>query len=355
MIGGWLIERASWHWVFFINVPLAAALIVISLRHIPESRAPSAEGVDWRGALAATVSLAGLVYGFIESATLGWSHPLILGSLIVGFGCMALFIFIERRVIGPMVPLWLFNSRSFTGANLLTLLLYAALGIFFFLFPLNLIQIQGYSATATGAASVPMIVLLFFFFLSRWSGGLVAHYGPRLPLIAGPLIVAAGFILFAVPSVGSGYWATFFLAFVVLGLGMAVSVAPLTTVVMNSLPSDRAGTASGINNAVARVAGVLAVAILGNVMVQAFGYRLQNSLRELSLIPSVLHDMQLNLVKLGGLDVPPGLDANAAAMVRNDITQAFVFGFRLIMVMCAGLAMASAGVALRMLPSSDTK
>ena len=353
VIGGWLIEHASWHWVFFINVPLAAALIAISLWHVPESRTASTEDVDWRGALAATVSLAGLVYGFIESTTLGWSHPLILGSLIVGFSSLVLFIFIERRVIAPMVPLWLFTSRSFTGSNLLTLLLYAALGIFFFLFPVNLIQIQGYSATATGAASVPMILLLFF--LSRWSGGLVAHFGPRLPLIAGPLIVAAGFVLFAVPSVGGKYWATFFPAFVVLGLGMAVSVAPLTTVVMNSVSSDRAGTASGINNAVARMAGVLAIAILGNVMVQAFGHKLQSSLSGLNLIPNALHDMQANLVKLGGLDVPPGLDANTAAVVRNDITQAFVFGFRLIMVICAGLAMASAGVALRMLPSSDTK
>jgi EmrB/QacA subfamily drug resistance transporter len=353
VIGGWLIEHASWHWVFFINIPLAAALIGISLRHIPESKAPSAEGVDWRGTLAATISLAGLVYGFIESATLGWSHPLIFGSLIVGFSGLVLFIYIERRVVGPMVPLWLFNSRSFTGANLLTLLLYAALGIFFFLFPLNLIQIQGYSATATGAASVPMILLLFF--LSRWSGGLIAHYGPRLPLIAGPLIMAAGFMLFAVPSAGGGYWATFFPAFVVLGLGMAVSVAPLTTVVMNSVPSERAGTASGINNAVARVAGVLAIAILGNVMVQAFGHKLQNSLSGLNLIPSVLRDMQANLVKLGGLDVPPSLDAKTAAIVRNDIAQAFVFGFRLLMLICAGLAMASAAVALRVLPSSDTR
>jgi len=250
----------------------------------------------------------------------------------------------------PMMPLWLFKSRSFSGANLLTLLLYAALGIFFFLFPLNLIQIQGYSATVTGAAAAPMILLMFF--LSKWSGGLVAHYGPRTPLIAGPVIAAVGFLLFAAPSVGGSYWTTFFPGFVVLGLGMAVSVAPLTTVVMSSVESDRAGTASGINNAVARVAGVLAIAILGVVMVQAFAYRLRDSLGRLRLAPSVLSDIQSNLVKLGGLAVPSNLDLNTKATVRADIVQAFVFGFRLIMLVCAGLSIASAGIAFRMIPSS---
>jgi EmrB/QacA subfamily drug resistance transporter len=349
VLGGWLVERASWHWVFFINLPLAALVIAISLRYVPESRSAIAQSVDWLGALTATVSLAGLVYGFIESAALGWTQPLVLASLVVGFGSLILFVFIEERVSAPMMPLWLFKSGSFSGANLLTLLLYAALGIFFFLFPLNLIQIQGYSPTATGAAAVPMILLLFF--LSRWSGGLVARYGPRTPLMVGPMIAAAGFLLFAVPSVGGSYWATFLPAFVVLGLGMAVSVAPLTTVVMSSVGPERAGTASGVNNAVARVAGVLAIAILGVVMVQAFGHKLEGSLVGLHLAPGVVRGIQSNLVKLGGLEVPPNLDAGTAAAVRDDITRAFVFGFRVIMIICAGLAMASAGIALRMIPS----
>jgi EmrB/QacA subfamily drug resistance transporter len=348
VLGGWLIEHASWHWVFFINVPVAAAVIAISLWHIPESRSSSAQNADWLGASVATVGLAGIVFGFVESATLGWSS-LVLGSLIVGSGALILFVYVERRVASPMVPLSLFKSRSFSGANVLTLLLYAALGIFFFLFPLNLIQVQKYSTTATGAAALPLILLLFF--LSRWSGGLVARYGPKAPLIVGPLIAAGGFLLFALPSVGGSYWTTFFPAFIVLGLGMAVSVAPLTTVVMSSVDQTRAGTASGINNAVSRVAGVLAVAILGIVMVSAFSNRLQQSLATLDLAPSVLHQIQSSEIRLAGLEVPSDLDARTSSALRAAIDQAFVLGFRLIMLLCAGLAVASAAVASRMIPS----
>jgi EmrB/QacA subfamily drug resistance transporter len=349
VLGGWLIEHASWHWVFFINVPVAAAVIAISLWHIPESRSSTPQNADWLGASVATVGLAGIVFGFVESATLGWSHPLVLGSLIVGFGALILFVYVERRVASPMVPLSLFKSRSFSGANVLTLLLYAALGIFFFLFPLNLIQVQKYSTTATGAAALPLILLLFF--LSHWSGGLVARFGPKAPLIVGPLIAAAGFLLFALPSVGASYWTTFFPAFFVLGLGMAVSVAPLTTVVMGSVEQTRAGTASGINNAVSRVAGVLAVAVLGIVMVSAFSHRLQPSLATLDLAPGVLHQIQSSQIRLAGLEVPSGLDTRTSSMLRAAIDQAFVFGFRLIMLLCAGLAVASAAVASRMIPS----
>src|SRR6202790_3459963 len=349
VLGGWLIEHASWHWVFFINVPVAAAVIAISLWHITESRSSTPQNADWLGASVATVGLAGIVFGFVESATLGWSHALVLGRLFVGLSSLIVFVFVEKRVASPMVPLSLFKSSSFTGANLLTLLLYAALGIFFFLFPLNLIQVQKYSTTATGAAALPLILLLFF--LSRWSGGLVARFGSKLPLIVGPLIAAAGFVSFALPSVGGSYWTTFFPAFVVLGLGMAVSVAPLTTVVMSSVEQTRAGTASGINNAVSRVAGVLAVAILGIVMVSAFSHRLQQSLATLDLAPDVLHQIQSSEIRLAGLEVPSDLGARTSSALRAAIDQAFVLGFRLIMLLCAGLAVTSAAVASRMIPS----
>ena len=156
VLGGWLIQHASWHWAFFINVPIAAAVIIISLWHVSESRSSAAQRADWAGAAVATIGLGGVVFGFVESPNLGWRHPLVFGSLIVGFAALVAFVFVEKHAASPMVPLSIFKSRSFTGANLLTLLLYAALGIFFFVFPMNLIQVQKYSTTATGAAALPL-------------------------------------------------------------------------------------------------------------------------------------------------------------------------------------------------------
>jgi EmrB/QacA subfamily drug resistance transporter len=347
VLGGWLVEHASWRWVFFINLPFAAAVIAISRWHIPETRIASAGRVDWSGALLATIGLGGVVTGFMESVNLGWRNPLVVGSLLVGSGCLIALVVVEDKVISPMLPLALFESRSFTGANLLTLFLYAAIGIFFFLFPLNLIQIQGYSATAAGAAILPLILLMFT--LSRWSGGLVARYGPRTPLIMGPVIVSFGFALFAVPSVGESYWTTFFPAILVLGFGTAVTVAPLTTVVMNSVDQDRVGSASGINNAVARVAGVLAIAIFGIVMVKVFGSRLNHSLARLSLSPAILQELHGDEIKLAGLQVPLGLNPSTAIAIKESVKEAFVFGFRIVILICTGLSLASAAVAWLMI------
>ncbi|MGH9528315.1 MAG: MFS transporter [Terriglobales bacterium] len=350
VLGGWLIEHASWRWVFFINLPLASAVIAISSWRIPESRSAGTARVDWLGAFLATVGLGGLVNGFIESVNLGWRNPFVMGSLTVGCGCLVAFAFVEANVASPMLPLSLFKSHNFSGANLLTLFLYAAIGIFFFLFPLNLIQVQGYSATAAGAAVLPMILLMFF--LSRWSGGLVARYSPRGPLIIGPLIVALGFVLFAVPSIGNSYWKAFFPAVVILGFGMAVTVAPLTTVVMNSVNQDRVGTASGVNNAVARVAGVLAIAVLGILMVNSFAISLNHKLAHLSLPPGLLKALQANETRLAGLQPPDGLDSATSAAIKRSIGEAFVFGYRIVMFICAGLSLASAVVACLMIPKA---
>jgi EmrB/QacA subfamily drug resistance transporter len=196
VLGGWLIEHASWRWAFFVNVPLAAAVVILALRHVPESRNSQSDSLDWLGAVLATASLAAVVAGLLESSSLGWRNPLVTASVLGGLFLAVLFLRVEARRPSPMVSLSLFKSRAFLGANLLTLFLYAATGIFFFLFPLTLMQVHGYSATAAGAASLPIILLLFV--LSRWSGGLVAKYGGKIPLVAGPLIVALGFVLFAV-------------------------------------------------------------------------------------------------------------------------------------------------------------
>jgi EmrB/QacA subfamily drug resistance transporter len=340
VLGGWFVEHASWRWAFFINLPLAVAVILISMLHVPESRSSGTRRIDWAGALFATIGLGGLVAGFIESGALGWKHPFVIGSLSVGLACLVVFRLHESRTTSPMLPLDLFKSATFTSANLLTFLLYAAIGIFFFLFPMDLIQVQGYSVVEAGAATLPFVVLMFA--LSRWSGGLVDRFGPRIPLVIGPVIAALGFVLFAVPSQGGSYWKTFFPAAVVLGFGMAVTVAPLTTVVMNSAGKDRVGAASGINNAVARVASVLAIAVLGNVMVAAFGHLLNQRLTAVSLPAGVFHAIQAEEIKLAGLELPPGLDANTRTMIMKDVRDAFVFGFRFVILICAALSIAGA-------------
>ncbi len=346
VLGGWLVEHASWRWVFFINLPLAAAVIAISLWRIPESRSENAGHADWPGALLATAGLGGLVTSFIESSSAGWQSPLVVTSLFLGCASLVAFLFLEVRVSSPMLPLSLFHSCKFTGANLLTLFLYSAIGIFFFLFPLNLIQVQRYSATKAGASLLPIILLMFL--LSRWSGGLVARYGSRVPLIVGPLIAAVGFGLFAIPTVGGSYWSSFFAPILVLGFGMAVTVTPLTTVVMNSVNQNRVGAASGVNNAVARVAGVLAIAVFGIVMVKAFSLRMNRDLELSQLSPVLAQQIRVEETKLAGLQIPQAVDAPVKAAIEQSVAGAFVFGFRIVMLICAGLSIASAAIAWKM-------
>jgi len=348
LLGGWLIQYASWRWAFLLNVPLGVVVVGISVRHVPESRGSQVKQFDWLGALLATLALAGIVTGFLESARLGWTNPLVLANSLGGLLSLAIFLAVEARSLSPMMPLALFRSPSFLGANIFTLFLYATVGIFFFLFPMDLIQVQGYSATAAGSALLPVILLMFL--LSRWSGGLVKRYGSRIPLILGPVIVAAGFVLFAAVLVGGSYWKTYFPASLVFGLGMALTVAPLTTVVMSSVEQQHAGTASGINNAVARVAGVLAIAVFGTVMVKNFDSHLEQNLTNLMLPPNIVQDIRSREVELAGLQLPEGLDANANKAIRGAISASFTSGFRVVLLCCAGLSIASALVAWRLIP-----
>ena len=340
VMGGWLIEHVSWRAVFFINLPLAIFVLLISFYRVPESRDENENRpLDWFGAAIATISLGSIVYGLIESSRLGFGHAAVLTALFVGGFLLLVFLFVETRVDNPMLPLALFRSRDFAGANLLTLFLYSALGGTLFFLPLNLIQVQRFSPTAAGAALLPFILIMFF--LSRWSGGLVQHYGAKLPLVVGPMIAAIGFALFMVPGVGADYWSKFFPATVVLGIGMAVSVAPLTTTVMNAVPRNRVGIASGINNAVSRAAGLLAIAVLGIVMLNVFNRALEQRLSNVELPAAVRQSLRDQRINLAAASLPREVSPATRDMLRKAIDESFVEGFRRVMLIGAALAAAS--------------
>jgi MFS family permease len=277
----------------------------------------------------------------------------VLAALIAAAALLALFLIVEARISNPMLPLVLFRSRTFTGANLLTFLLYGALGGSLFFFPLNLIQVQHYSATAAGAAFLPFILIIFV--LSRWAGGLVERYGSKIPLVIGPLIAALGFALFMLPGVNAGYWQTFFPAVVVLGTGMAVSVAPLTTTVMNSVAPNRVGTASGVNNAVARGAGLLAIAVLGIVMLHSFNHALDRRLTEVNAPPAAWESLQAQRTKLAAASLPEELVQTTRQLIGQSICESFVHAFRLVMAIGAALALASAIVAWLLIGTAGQK
>jgi EmrB/QacA subfamily drug resistance transporter len=338
LLGGWLIDHASWRWVFFINLPLALAVIVISLLRVPESRDPEApEKLDLPGALLATLGLGGVTFGLIESSHLGWRDPRVLGALVLGIAALAGFLGIEARSRTPMMPLYLFRSRDFAGANLLTLWLYAALGGALFFLPFNLIQVQRYSATEAGAALLPFVILMFL--LSRWSGGLVDRYGARKPLIVGPAVAGLGFGLLAVPGLGASYWTSFFPAVLVLGFGMAISVAPLTTTVMSAVAEEHAGVASGINNAVSRAASLLAVAGMGILLLTLFSRGLDRRLEGLNLTPETRQEIQDQKSKLVAIDLPKSMGESERAQLSTAVDESFLAGFRAAMLAAAGLAL----------------
>jgi EmrB/QacA subfamily drug resistance transporter len=354
VLGGFLIEHGSWRWAYFINLPLAIVVLALTLRHVPESRSGrSGAKLDWPGATLVTIGLCGIVYALIESANRGWTDKLVIAALILGLCAITVFALVEVRSNAPILPLGLFRSRTFTGVNLLTLFLYSALSGVLFFFPLNLIQVQGYSATAAGAALLPFILLMFL--LSRWSGALVDRYGARTPLVSGPVIVAAGFALFMIPSTGGSYWTTFFPAVVVLGAGMATSVAPLTTTVMNSVSEERAGTASGINNAVSRLAGVLAIAVLGIVMFASFNGQLTFRMDAMKLDSGIRREIAKQRDRLVAIEIPEHIAPAVRSDLRKAIDDSFVAGFRVVMGVACGLALLSAATACLMIDPAERR
>lgn len=337
--GGWLVDAFSWRAIFFLNVPIAVLTIALAMPSVPDShRVDAAQPLDWPGALSAAAGLAVLTFGLTEASAHGFAHPVVQSAIGGGVLVLAAFVAIEARSTSPMMPLDVFRSRDFTGANLVTLLLYFGLGGIFFFLPFTLIRAYGYSATEAGAALLPVPVIIGV--LSRFTGGPTSRFGPRALLTVGPAGAGIGFALMALGARGS-YWTGFFPALVVLGLGMTITVAPLTTTVMNAVTSERTGVASGINNAIARVASLLAIAVLGIVFVWSHDAALSARLDALH----VSRDARQAEPPLE-VSAPGDRRAPRAPAVARAQTDAIVAALRAVALVCAACAFAGAGVAL---------
>ena len=344
LLGGWLIENYSWRLIFFINLPIAA-IVLYSTTKISESRnEDQTQKLDWIGATLVTLGLGAIVYGLVESAQLGLGSIEVITLELTGVLLIGIFLLVESKIKNPMMPLKLFKSKMFSGSNVLTFFLYSALSGALFFFPFNLIQLQGYTATEAGAAFLPFVILISL--LSRWAGGLVDRYGAKLPLIIGPLIVSAGYLLYALPGIGGSYWETFFPAIVTVGIGMGISVAPLTTSVMSSVSQDHSGLASGINNAVARTAGLLAIAVMGIIVLHDFNLNLDIELDRINMSTELREQIDSERINLAGIKIPEGVEMVTAGKIQNAIKISFLSAFRLVMIISALLALASSFTAL---------
>jgi EmrB/QacA subfamily drug resistance transporter len=261
LVGGLLVDYLSWRWIFVINVlPIAVALVILQKLKLEEQLKES-KVVDFKGVALGAIGLGGIVYALIEQSNFGWSHPLVWGSLLIGIVSMVWFVYHERKVEQPMLPLELFGVRNFSAGNIATFLIYAALSLQGFILVIFLQQVAGYSATLAGLVSLPVTIIMFF--LSSRFGALSGKYGPRLFMTVGPIVAGLGTLYMLTVQVPVNYWTQLLPGILLFGLGLSITVAPLTSAILGSIKSSQAGIGSAVNNAVSRIAGLLAIAVIG--------------------------------------------------------------------------------------------
>jgi EmrB/QacA subfamily drug resistance transporter len=347
ILGGFLARSGLWRGVFFINLPIAVAAVAVLALCVPESRAAHANArLDYAGAAAATFGLFGVNYALLEAPTHGWADPAILLALAGGILALMLFVLIEARTAQPLLPLGLLRSRTLCGALLLILCVHGGFHALTLCLPLNLIQAQGYDAVVAGLAQLPVLIVLVV--LAPGAGALADRRGPRLPLILGPLLTGAGFALFVLPGVTRGpadYWTNYLPALAAVGVGQALTIVPLSTTILAAAPADDPGLASGINSTTSRLAGLLAVSLVGVVMVPTFERSLALHAAAMGLPVEVRQELEAQALQLGNTHVSSGVSAAERGVADAAVKAALVDGFRLVVALAAGLAWLGAVIA----------
>ena len=341
ILGGALADAGLWRLIFFINVPIGISSLIILWLKVPESRDEQSDhAIDYYGAIAIIAALALLTYGFLKIPGNGFNNLQVFLSLGAGLVALLLFIFIEKTGKQPMMPLQLFKNKTFTGANLLTFFLYAALAAGMLFLTLNLVQIQGYSQLQAGLTLLPFTILLMV--ISRWSGTLTDKYGPRRFLIGGPSVVALGLVMLSFVKHTQGpsdYWVTYFPGIFLFGLGMSFTVTPLTSSVMGALPNHYSGTASGINNAVSRISNVFSNAIVGALAILFFTGYLSKEVKNISMPQNAKAHIIEQAANLGDAKVPEDVSNENKKEVTHLYKEGFIETYTQVMLISAGLAL----------------
>lgn len=341
-VGGWLVQAFGWQSIFYINIPIGIIAIFLTLKFIPESKSIQKRSIDVVGTLCIFLALLGISYGLIMGPDKGWGNDFSGFSLGMGILLFFLFLVVELRAKHPLVPFSIFSSSLVSGANLVTLFLYFALSAMTFFFVLNLQQVQQYPPILAGLAMLPGVLLITF--LSGPAGGFADSIGPRVPMIVGPLLVACGMFLLALTGKAVNYWVSYLPGLVLFGGGMALVIAPLTKSAL-AVEQQYSGAASGVNNAVARVAGLLAVALMGAIMLNMFSQQLTVSIHKSSLTASEKQQVLSQTNRLSGITIPQTFSSFAKHQAQSAIEDAFLSGFHIVMGVNAFLALLSAGIA----------
>jgi EmrB/QacA subfamily drug resistance transporter len=349
-LGGWLIDVLSWHAAFLINLPLAAISLVITFRHVPESRPEQRRRLDLTGMLLVIASLGALTYGLISAGEWGFGDVRSSGPILVGVVALALLVFAESRATDPMIPLHLFRIPGFSAIQAFTFLLWAALHGTAFFVPLRLMQVHGFAPTEAGAALLPLVVTSSI--LSRYFGRLTDRIAPRTLLIVGACLTGTGFLYLALPDSSARYVAGFLPALLLMGIGMGVCQVPVTVVAMNAAGRTNVGTSSAINNAAARTGGLVAIAVFGLILVNGYDNALAKSLHGAGLPAAVQSGLEQQHGKLAGSVLPAGLTRDQHQLAAMIIARSFVGGYRHAMVVAAAMAFASAWIAARCLATA---